>query len=129
MEKKIKFMWRFAALAALLSAIVFVIIGLTAPVEAGMGMFGHWLKTFFGWCYVTAIVETFVYVLGQVAWHWMDDYKTLYGDRWFVEGVKADFRYFRENVTWKKVLKTVGIYILFFAVCLVIFAALEYLVP
>ena len=67
MEKKIKFMWRVAALAALLSAIVFVIIGLTAPVEAGMGMFGHWLKTFFGWCWVTAIVETFVYVLGQVA--------------------------------------------------------------
>ena len=59
----------------------------------------------------------------------MDDYKTLYGNRWFVEGVKADFRYFRENVTWKKVLKTLGIYVLFFAVCLAVFAAIELLVP
>ena len=129
MDKKIKFMWQAAALTALLSAIVFVIIGLTAPVEAGMSMFGHWLKTFFGWCWVTAIVETFVYVLGQVAWHWMDDYKTLYGNRWFAEGIRADFKYIKEKVTWKKVLKYVGIYAAFFAVCLVIFAALEYLVP
>lgn len=129
MEKKIKFMWRAAALAALLSAIVFVIIGLTAPVEAGMSMFGHWLKTFFGWCWVTAILETFMYVLGQFAYHWMDDYKQLYGNRWFVDGVRADFSYIKEKVTWKKVLKYVGIYVAFFAVCLVIFAALEYLVP
>ena len=129
MEKKIKFMkWAFA-LTAIVSAVVFIIVGAIAPVEAGMSTFGHWLKTFFGWCWVTAILETFMYTIGQVAWHWMDDYKTLYGDRWFVEGVKADFRYFRENVTWKKVLKTVGIYILFFAVCLAVFAAIEYLVP
>lgn len=58
--------WAFA-LTAIVSAIVFIIVGATAPVEAGMGMFGHWLKTLFGWCWVTAIVETFVYVLGQVA--------------------------------------------------------------
>ena len=129
MDKKIKFMWQAAALAALLSAIVFVIIGLTAPVEAGMSMFGHWLKTFFGWCWVTAILETFVYTIAQVAWHWKDDYRTKYGDKWFTEGIKEDFRYFKENVTWKKVLKTIGIYVLFFAVCLVVFAAIEYLVP
>ena len=38
-------------------------------------------------------------------------------------------RYFEENVTWKKVLKTIGIYVLFFAVCLGIFYVLECLVP
>ena len=126
---KYKFMkWAFA-LTAIVSAVVFIIVGAIAPVEAGMSTFGHWLKTFFGWCWVTAILETFMYVLGQFAYHWMDDYKQLYGNRWFVEGVKADFRYIKEKVTWKKVLKHVGIYVAFFAVCLVIFAALEYLVP
>lgn len=129
MEKKIKFMkWAFA-LTAIVSAIVFIIVGATAPVEAGMSAFGHWLKTFFGWCWVTAILETFMYTIGQVAWHWMDDYKQLYGSRWFIEGVKADFKYIREQVTWKKVLKYVLIYVGFFAVCLGIFAAIECLVP
>lgn len=129
MDKKIKFMWQAAALTALLSAIVFVIIGLTAPVEAGMSMFGHWLKTLFMWAWVTVILEVMMYTVGQVAWHWKDDYKDKYGDKWFTEGIKEDFRYFKENVTWKKVLKTIGIYVLFFAVCLVVFAAIEYLVP
>lgn len=129
MDKKIKFMFRAAVLTAVASAIVFVFIGIKAPVEAGMSMFGHWLKTFFGWCWVTAILETFVYVLGQVAYHWVDDYKQLYGNRWFIEGVKADFKYIREQVTWKKILKYVLIYVGFFAVCLGIFAAIECLVP
>ena len=129
MDKKFKFMkWAFA-LTAIVSAIVFIIVGATAPVEAGMSTFGHWLKTFFGWCWVTAILETFMYTIGQVAWHWMDDYKRLYGSRWFIEGVKADFKYIREQVTWKKVLKYVLIYVGFFAVCLGIFAAIECLVP
>lgn len=129
MEKKIKFMKRAFALTAIVSAVVFIIVGATAPVEAGMSTFGHWLKTFFGWCWVTAILETFMYTIGQVAWHWMDDYKQLYGSRWFIEGVKADFKYIREQVTWKKVLKYVLIYVGFFAVCLGIFAAIECLVP
>ncbi len=59
----------------------------------------------------------------------MDDYKQLYGDRWFVEGVKADFKYIKEQVTWKKVLKYVLIYVGFFAACLLVFGILEYLVP
>ena len=109
--------------------IVFIIIGATAPVEAGMSPFGHMLKTFFMWVWVTAILETFMYTVGQVAYHWVDDYKTLYGDRWFVEGVKADFRYIREQVTWRKVLKYVLIYAGFFAACLLVFGVLELLVP
>lgn len=129
MDKKIKFMaWAFA-LAAIVSAIVFVIVGLKAPVEAGMSPFGHWLKTFFMWVWVTAILETLMYVAGQIAYHWMDDYKEKYGKKWFTEGIKEDFAYIKEQVTWKKVLKTVGIYIGFFVICLVVFAALEYLVP
>lgn len=129
MDKKIKFMcWAFA-LTAIVSAIVFVFVGLKAPVEAGMSPFGHWLKTFFMWVWVTAILETLMYVAGQIAYHWMDDYKEKYGKKWFTEGIKEDFAYIKEQVTWKKVLKTVGIYIGFFAICLVVFAALEYLVP
>lgn len=129
MDKKLKFMKGAFLLTAIASAIVFFIVGATAPIEAGMSKFGHVLKTIFMWLWVTAILETFVYTLGQVAYHWKDDYKQLYGDRWFIEGVKADFKYIREQVTWKKVLKYVLIYVGFFAVCLVIFGALEYLVP
>jgi hypothetical protein len=127
--EKIKFMKRCFAWTAILSAIAFIIVGVVAPVEAGMSTFGHVLKTFFGWCWVTAILETFVYTIAQVAWHWKEDYKEKYGDKWFVEGIKEDFRYIKEVVTWKKVLKTIGIYIVFFAVCLGIFAVLECLVP
>lgn len=129
MDKKMKFMkWAFI-LTAIASAIVFFIVGATAPIEAGMSKFGHVLKTIFMWVWVTAILETFVYTLGQIAYHWMDDYKQLYGDRWFVEGIKADFKYIKEVVTWKKVLKYVLIYAAFFAACLFIFGILEYLVP
>ena len=129
MDKKIKFMWWAAILTAVVSAIVFVFVGLKAPVEAGMSMFGHWLKVFFGWCWVTVILETFMYVLGQFFYHWSKDYQDKYGKGWFLAGIKEDFAYIKEKVTWKKVLKYVGIYVGFFAVCLIIFAALEYLVP
>ena len=127
--EKIKFMKRWFAWTAILSAIVFVIVGFFAPVEAGMSQFGHWFKTFFGWCWVTAILETFVYTIAQVAWHWKEDYKDKYGDKWFIEGIKEDFRYIKEQVTWKKVFKYIGIYVLFFVVCLGIFYVLELLVP
>lgn len=127
--EKLKFMKRWFAWTAILSAIAFVIVGIVSPIEPGMSLFGHILKTFFGWCWVTAILETFTYTIGQVAYHWKDDYKDKYGDRWFVEGIKEDFRYIKEQVTWRKVLKTIIIYILFFAVCLGIFYVLELLVP
>ena len=129
MDKKLKFMkWAFA-LTAIASMIVFVILGATAPVEAGMSPFGHILKTFFMWVWVTAILETFMYVLGQVAYNWIDDYKDKYGKGWFWKGIKDDFAYIKEQVTWKKVLKYVLIYVGFFAACLLIFGILEYLVP
>lgn len=126
---KLKFMKRAFALTAILSAIAFVFIGIYSPIEAGMSVFGHVLKTVFMWAFVTVILETFMYVLGQVAYHWKDDYKEKYGDRWFIEGIKDDFRYIKEQVTWKKVLKTIGIYVAFFAVCLLVFYVLECIVP
>ena len=126
---KYKFMkWAFA-LTAIVSAIVFVFVGIYSPIEPGMSVFGHVLKTIFGWAWVTAILETFTYTLGQIAYHWTKDYKDKYGKRWFIEGIKEDFRYIREVVTWKKVFKVIGIYVAFFAVCLGIFALLELLVP
>ena len=129
MDKKIKFICWVFALTAIASAIVFIIVGAKSPIEAGMSVFGHWLKTFFMWVWVTAIVETMMYTVGQIAFHWADDYKDKYGKGWFWKGIKDDFRYMREQFTWKKFFKYVGIYILFFAVCLLIFGVLEYLVP
>ena len=129
MDKKLKFMWWAAILTAVVSAIVFVIVGLKAPVEAGMSQFGHWLKVFFGWVLVTAILEVFVYTLGQFAYHWADDNKDKYGNGWFLAGIKDDFAYIKEKVTWKKVLKYVLIYVGFFALCLAICGVGELLVP
>lgn len=129
MDKKLKFMkWAFA-LAAIASMIAFAIIGAKSPIEAGMSVFGHWLKTFFMWCWVTVIIEVFVYVLGQVAHDWADEYKDKYGKSWFWKGIKDDFAYIKERVTWRKVLKYVLIYAGFFAACLLVFGVLEYLVP
>ena len=128
MDKYKFMMWAFA-LTAILSMIAFFIVGATSPIEAGMSVFGHWLKTFFMWVWVTAILETFMYTIGQIAYHWIDDCKDKYGKRWFVEGIKEDFRYIKEQVTWKKVLRCVLIYAGFFAICLLVFGVLEYFVP
>ena len=126
---KYKFMkWAFI-LTAVLSAVVFAIVGIVSPIEQGMSIFGHILKTIFVWAFVTVILEVFTFSLGQIAYHWMDDYKDKYGKRWFIEGIKEDFRYIKEKVTWKKVLKVVGIYAVFFAVCLAVFYLLELIVP
>jgi hypothetical protein len=125
---KFKFMKRAFALTAVVSAIVFVFVGINSPIEAGMSVFGHVMKCIFGWAFVTVILEVFTFSLGQIAYHWVDDYKDKYGKRWFVEGIKDDFRYIKEHVTWKKVFKYVGIYVGFFALCLVIFYLLDLLV-
>lgn len=126
---KYKFMkWAFG-LTALASAIAFVFVGIYSPIEPGMSIFGHVMKCIFGWLFVTVILETLMYSVGQIAYHWVDDYKDKYGKRWFIEGIKDDLRYIKEQVTWKKVLKTVGIYVAFFAACLVVFYLLELLVP
>ena len=126
---KLKFMKRAFALTAILSAVVFTIVGIFSPIEAGMSVFGHVLKTIFVWAGVTVILEVFTFTLGQIAYHWKKDYKDLYGERWFINGIKDDWAYIKETVTWKKVLKVIGIYIAFFAVCLLVFWLLELIVP
>ena len=129
MEDKLTFMKKWAVWTAVLSAIAFVFVGIFSPIEAGMSLFGHILKVIFGWAWVTVILETFVYTIGQVAWHWKDDYKTKYGDKWFKEGIKEDWDYIKEKVTWKKSLKILGIFVAFFLACGLIFFLLELLVP
>jgi uncharacterized membrane protein len=129
MEDKLTFMKKWAVWTAVLSAIAFVFVGIFSPIEAGMSLFGHILKVIFGWAWVTVILETFVYTIGQVAYHWKKDYHDKYGEHWFKEGVKEDWAYIKENVTWKKTLKILGIFVAFFLACGLIFFLLELLVP
>ena len=116
MEDKLTFMKRAAIWTAVLSAIAFVFVGIFSPIEQDMTLFGHILKVIFGWAWVTVILETFVYTLGQVAYHWKDGYREKYGKQWFTKGLEEDLGYLKEQVTWKKVLKYVLIYVAFFAV-------------
>lgn len=118
---KLKFMtWAFAG-TAILCAIAFVLVGIFAPIEPGMTLFGHIMKCFVGWAAVTVILETMMYTLGQIAFHWADDYKDKYGKGWFWKGLKADWEYIKEKITMRKVLKVILIYVAFFASCLVLF--------
>lgn len=129
MVDKFTFMKRAAIGTAVVSAIAFVLVGIFCPIEPGMSLFGHIMKCIFGWAWVTAILETFMYTLGQIAYHWTKDYKDKYGEHWFKEGIKEDFQYIKENVTWKKTLKVLGIFVAFFLACGLIFFLLELLVP
>ena len=126
---KLKFMkWAFIG-TAILSAIAFVLVGIFAPIEAGMSLFGHIMKCIFGWAFVTVILETFMYTLGQLAYHWADDYKKKYGKGWFWKGLKEDLAYLRDNITWKKTFKVLMTFVIFFACAGVVIFLLELLVP
>ena len=126
---KLKFMkWAFIG-TAILSAIAFVLVGIFAPIEAGMSLFGHIMKCIFGWAFVTVILETFMYTLGQIAYHWADDYKKKYGKGWFWKGLKEDLAYLRDNITWKKTFKVLMTFVIFFACAGVVIFLLELLVP
>ena len=65
---------------------------------------------------IAAILETLWYAVGMVLYHWADDYKTLYGKGWFWKGIKNDLKYIKDNWSWKKFLKVVLAYVVFFAV-------------
>lgn len=129
MVDKLTFMKRAAIWTAVVSAIAFVFVGIFSPIEPGMSLFGHIMKCVFGWAWVTVILETFVYTLGQVAYHWTKDYKDKYGEHWFKEGVKEDWNYIKEKITWKKTFKVLGIFAAFFLACGVIFFILECIFP
>ncbi len=126
---KLKFMkWAFIG-TAIMSAIAFVLVGIFAPIEAGMSLFGHIMKCIFGWAFVTVILETFMYTLGQLAYHWADDYKKKYGKGWFWKGLKEDLAYLGDNITWKKTFKVLMTFVIFFACAGVVIFLLELLVP
>lgn len=129
MNEKLTFMKKAFLWTAIISAIAFAIIGVVSPIEAGMSVFGHIMKCVFMWAWVTVILETLMYTISQVAYHWKDGYKTKYGKGWFWKGIKEDFQYIKENITWKKVFKVVGTYLLFFLAFFGIIALLELLVP
>ena len=120
--------WAFIG-TAILSAIAFVLVGIFAPIEAGMSLFGHIMKCIFGWAFVTVILETFMYTLGQLADHWADDYKKKYGKGWFWKGLKEDLAYLMDNITWKKTFKVLMTFVIFFACAGVVIFLLELLVP
>ena len=120
--------WAFIG-TAILSAIAFVLVGIFAPIEAGMSLFGHIMKCIFGWAFVTVILETFMYTLGQRAYHWADDYKKKYGKGWFWKGLKEDLAYLGDNITWKKTFKVLMTFVIFFACAGVVIFLLELLVP
>lgn len=120
--------WAFIG-TAILSAIAFVLVGIFAPIEAGMSLFGHIMKCIFGWAFVTVILETFMYTLGQLAYHWTDDYKKKYGKGWFWKGLKEDLAYLMDNITWKKTFKVLMTFVIFFACAGVVIFLLELLVP
>ena len=65
---------------------------------------------------IIAILETFWYTLGQVMYHWMDDYKDKYGKGWFWKGIKEDLKYIKDNWNWKKFWKVILTYVIFFGV-------------
>lgn len=129
MSEKLAFMKKAFLWTAIVSAIAFVVIGILAPIEPGMSVFGHVLKTFFMWVWVTVILECLMYTAGQVVYDWKHNYKEKYGKGWFWKGIKEDLQYIKEQITWKKVFKTIGIYILFFAIFFLVIWGLEALVP
>ena len=65
---------------------------------------------------IIAILETFWYTLGQVAFHWSDEYKEKYGKGWFWKGIKEDLKYIKDNWNWKKFWKVILTYVIFFGV-------------
>lgn len=65
---------------------------------------------------IIAILETFWYTLGQLSFHWADDYKQKYGKGWFWKGIKEDLQYMKDNWSWKKFWKVILTYVIFFGV-------------
>ena len=127
MMDKYTFMKRAFIGTAVLSAIAFVLVGIFSNIEPGMTVFGHIMKCVAGWFLVTVILETMMYTLGQIAFHWADDYKDKYGKGWFWKGLKEDWNYIKEQITMRKVLKVLLTFIIFFAACGVLFWGAELL--
>ena len=125
---KLTFMKRAFLWTAIISAVVFTIVGILSPNLEG-SVAGHIGKTVVMWMWVTVILLCLVYTLGQVAYDWSHGYKEKYGKGWFLAGIREDIQWIRENVTWKGVLKVIGTYLLFAAIFGVVILGLEAIFP
>ena len=116
-DKKFKFMLKGAIIIAILCTIVVAACGLIWGSIIEGSLFAEIMKYAVGNLGIICILETFWYSLGQIAYHWMDDYKDKYGKGWFWKGLKEDWEYLKSVCTWKKVGKVLLYYVIFFAVC------------
>ena len=114
MDKK-KFMKRFAIWTAITVAVAMLVIGLCFGKVVEDNPTQELFKWIVGTIGLICIFEVFAFSAGQVCYHWMDDYKQLYGDKWFAEGVKDDWRAFKQKLSWKKFFKCLGYFIAVFA--------------
>jgi hypothetical protein len=121
MDNKVKFMLKGALWIAIICTIVVAACGLIWGTVIEGSLFAEIAKYAVVNLGIICILETFWYTLGQVAWHWADDYKEKYGKGWFWKGIKEDWNYIKEQTTWKKVGKILLWYVGFFAVVGLIF--------
>lgn len=120
-----KFMINGAIIVAVLCTIVVAACGLIWGSIIEGSLFAEIAKYAVVNLGIIAILETFWYTLGQVMYHWMDDYKDKYGKGWFWKGIRDDLKYIKDNWSWKKFFKIILIYVVFFGV----FGLLIWLLP
>lgn len=111
-----KFMINGAIVVAVLCTIVVAACGLIWGSIIEGSLFAEIAKYAVVNLGIIAILETFWYTLGQVMYHWMDDYKDKYGKGWFWKGIRDDLKYIKENWSWKKFFKIILMYVIFFGV-------------
>ena len=116
MNDKVKFMLKGAMWIAIITTLVVAGIGLIWGSVIEGSLFAEVAKWAVMNLVIVGILESFWYTLGQIAYHWTKGYKDKYGKEWFVKGFEEDMAYLKEQITWKKVLKYVLIYVGFFAV-------------
>lgn len=116
MDKKVKFMVKGAIWIAVITTIIVATLGILFGSVIEGSLFAEIAKYAVGNLGIICILETFWYTLGQIAYHWSDDYKQKYGKGWFWKGIKEDWQYIKEQTTWKKVGKVLLYYVIFFAI-------------
>lgn len=123
MDKK-KFMKRFALWTAVTVAVVMLIIGLCHGKVVEDTLAQEIWKWIVGTIGLICIFEVFAFSLGQIVYHWVDDNKECYGDKWFSEGVRSEWRNIKEKFTWKGFIKYLCCFVAFFAGALLLFWAI-----
>lgn len=116
MNEKVKFMLVGAIIIAVLCTLVVAACGLIWGSIIEGSLFAEIAKYAVVNLGLICILETFWYSLGQIAYHWMDDYKDKYGKGWFWKGIKDDLAYLKSQCTWKNIGRILLYYVIFFAV-------------